>query len=241
MRKIINIILFIIFAIGAIVSYGYVRNLVSGSTTASMTAPLANLVRDITIQATPEILPDPVTIVREVNELARLETASFEGEKVIKSERGSDALFGLFEESLVFVAYGEVIAGVDLKKMAENDIQVVDPDTVMVHLPEAEVFVSTLDNDLSYVVDRDVGFLTNADPELETAVRQAGEQAIFDAAMEYGLMDLANENAEKYMETFLNGLGFGTVIFTEETPPVPEPYVQDVPKGYILSTPTPAP
>lgn len=239
MRKIINIILFIIFAIGAIVTYGYVRNLVNGPQSGATVGPLLSLVRGMTIQATPEILPDPVTIVREVNALARLETASFEGEKVIKSERGSDALFGLFEESLIFVAYGEVIAGVDLQKMADNDIQVVDPTTVMVHLPEAEVFVATLDNDLSYVVDRDVGFLTNADPELETAVRQAGEQAIYEAAMEYGILELANQNAEDYMEKFLQGLGFETVIFTEETPPIPEPYVQDVPKGYVLSTPTP--
>mgnify|MGYP001131689860 CR=1 FL=1 len=240
MRKIINFVLFIIFAIGAIVSYGYVRNLVNGASDAAVSsAPLISLVRDMTIQATPEIVPDPVTIIREVNTLARLETASFEGEKVITSERGSDGLFGLFEESIVFVAYGQVIAGIDLQQIEEGDIQVVDPTTVMVHLPEAEVFVATLDNDNSYVVDRDVGFLTNADPQLETAVRQAGEQAIFEAAMEFGILDNANENAEEYMEQFMNGLGFETVIFTDEKPPVPEPYVQEVPKGYVIATPTP--
>jgi hypothetical protein len=35
-------------------------------------------------------------------------------------------------------------------------------------------------------------------------------------------------------------LGFTNVTFTDSTPPPPaEPFVQEVPKGYILVTPTP--
>lgn len=235
MQKFINVILFVIFVIGAIVTFGYVRNVVQSPAQTVGQVVSDILSADFTLRVTPEILPDPVTIVREVNELARLETASFEGEKVITAERGSDAFWGAFSESLIFVAYGEVIAGIDLKQMGDGDIQVVDPNTVMVHLPETEVFVATLDNERSYVADRDTGLLTSADPELETQVRQAGEQAIYEAALELGLLVDAERNAEAYMEEFLNGLGFETVIFTEDTPPTPEvPYEQPVPKGYTL-------
>lgn len=238
MRRLINLVLFIIFAVGAFTVYSYVSGVAERAGVSSN--PVLGFIRDITVQATPAILPDPVTIVRRVNSLARLETASYEGEKIVRAERGSDALFGVFSESLIFVAYGEVIAGVDLQKMVDGDVQVVDPTTVMIHLPQAEIFVATLDNDLSYVANRDTGLLTSADPELETQVRQAGEQGIYDAAVEYGILQIAQQNAESYMENFLQGLGFQTIIFTEDTPPTPAvPYVQPVPKGYVISTPTP--
>ncbi|MBK8433656.1 MAG: DUF4230 domain-containing protein [Chloroflexi bacterium] len=235
MRKLINLFLFIIFAVGAFTVYRYVSN---AAQLAGVTAdPVLGFIRDITVRATPAILPDRVTIVRQVNTLARLETASYEGEKVVTSQRGTEALFGAFSESMVFVAYGEVIAGVDLMQMSEEDIQVVDPTTVMIHLPPAEVFVATLDNELSYVADRDTGLLTSSDPQLETAVRLAGQEAILEAALEYGLIELAQTNAETYMENFLRGLGFETIIFTEETPPPPHPTFSPCPRGISLPRP----
>ena len=202
--------------------------------------PILNLGKNLLLQATPEILPDPLTILNSVSQLARLETARVEAEKIVTSERDTQTLFGLFGESLVFVAVGEVIAGVDLAKMEDGDIQVVDPVTVMVHLPEAEVLVATLDNNKSYVVDRDVGLFTGADPELETQVRQIGEASILEYALdEVKILEVADQNAKDYMAGFLNDLGFENVIFTDEKPPVPEPYEQEIPKGRVLATPTP--
>ena len=234
--------LVIIFAIGALVMFGYVRQLVNGPSESSSGDPVIDLMRGILVEATPVVLPDPATIVREVNQLARLETASYEAEKVVQVEQGDDdVLFGIFSDSIVFVAYGEVIAGVDLSKMGEADMQVIDPTTVMVHLPEPEVLVATLNNEKSYVVDRDTGLLASSNEQLETLARQSGEAAILEAAIEYGLLNEARANAEAYMEAFLQGLGFETVIFTAETPPTPAaPYEQVIPKGYVLATPTPA-
>lgn len=206
--------------------------------TQETTQPITDLMQQLFIEATPVILPDPVVIVHEINELARLETASMELEKVIRAERDQDLLWGALGETLIFVAYGEVIAGVDLAKMQPADMQVIDPDTVMVYLPDVEIFVATLDNQRSYVADRDTGVLTNSDPTLETQVRQAAEQEILEAALEAGILREANQNAETYMRTFLNNLGFENVIFTDAPPPPAPPYEQELPKGYTL---TPAP
>lgn len=201
-------------------------------------SPLLNPVRSLLLSATPEILPDPLTILTRVNQLARLETASVEAEKIVTSQRDTDVLLGLFGESIVFVAAGEVIAGIDLEKMEPGDIQVVSPTTVMVHLPDAEILVATLDNDKSYVVDRDVGLFTGADPELETQVRQIGEAAILEYAVdEVKIMDVAEQNAQEFMLGFLIELGFENVVFMEDTPPTPVPYEQEIPKGRVLATP----
>lgn len=201
-------------------------------------SPLLNPVRSLLLSATPEILPDPLTILTRVNQLARLETASVEAEKIVTSQRDTDVLLGLFGESIVFVAAGEVIAGIDLQKMEPGDIQVVDPTTVMVHLPAAEILVATLDNEKSYVVDRDVGLFTGADPELETQVRQIGEAAILEFAVdEVQILEVAQQNAQEFMLGFLIELGFENVVFMEDTPPTPAPYEQDIPKGRVLATP----
>ncbi len=238
MRRLISIIVVVVVILAGLFAYGLVTTAIQETVEEN---PLSSFIPRIPISSyvTPVVLPDPITIVKEVNQLARLETASIEIEKVITAEQNADAWLGLFEDSMVFVAYGEVIAGIDLQKIEEGDIQVMDPTTVMVHLPDAEIFVATLDNQRSYVADRDTGLFTGADPELETEVRQQAELVVRNEAIEYGIVLEAEENAQEYMQNFLHGLGFETIIFTPDKPPTPPPFEQEIPKGKVLATPAP--
>jgi hypothetical protein len=203
--------------------------------------PVSNLVRQLTLPVTPVILPNPATIVREINDLARLETASFEFEKVIMAETGQDVLWGALGETMVFVAHGKVFAGVDFADMAVEDVQVYDPVTVYVHLPPAEIFedIPVLDNEKSFVADRDTGILTRADPQLESQVRVAAEEAIAEAANESEILERANANAQEFMTNFLNGLGFENIVFTDKTPKPAPPFEQEVPKGFKVTPEAP--
>ncbi|MFW6070509.1 MAG: DUF4230 domain-containing protein, partial [bacterium] len=229
MRKLLYLILIIFFAVSAFAVFSIAMTL---NTARDATAPVGELVRRLAVPATPVILPDPVVIVQEVKDLARLETASYGMEKVIRAERGQDVLWGALGETMIFVAHGEVIAGVDLAKMEEEDVQVVDPVTVMIYLPEAEIFNVVLDNERSYVADRDTGLLTRANPQLESEVRRSAQSELEAAAVESDILVRANENAENYMRRFLQGLGFENVIFTDSTPPPAPPFEQEAPKGY---------
>jgi hypothetical protein len=233
----LSIILFFCMASAAVAMFALGANQAKNE----VVEPVRNLVRQLTLPVTPEILPNPTTIIREINDLQRLETASFEFEKVITAETRQDLLWGLLGESVVFVANGKVFAGVDFAKMAESDLQVYDPETVYVHLPEAEIFsdIPILDNERSYVADRDTGLFTRADPELETQVRQEAEKAIREAADESEILERADNNARQYMIGFLSGLGFENIIFTDEPPePAPE-YIQEVPKGFGVTPAAP--
>lgn len=199
--------------------------------------PIGDRVRSLLVPATPVILPNPQTVVKQINDLSRLETASYEMEKVVTADSEQEGFLGmLLGESMIFIAYGKVYAGVDFSKMTAADLVVVDPDTVMVHLPPAEIFadIPVLDNDRSFVADRDTGLLTRADPGLETQVRQAAEASIREAAQSSDILNRANTNAQTYMHNFLSGLGFTEIIFTPDTPPAAEPYQQEIPKGYYL-------
>ncbi|MFZ3079823.1 MAG: DUF4230 domain-containing protein [Bellilinea sp.] len=167
------------------------------------------------LHPTPTVIPDPVTILREVRSLARLETVQYSMEKVITTEVGQGALGFLFGDRLLFVAHGEVIAGVDLEKLGADQMWV-ENGVLMVRLPEAEIFVATLDNQLSYVYDRETGILKRGDVTLESLARKAAEEEIEKAAVADGILDTAQKNAESYLYRLLRQLGFQEVIFVHE-------------------------
>lgn len=174
------------------------------------------------LNPTPTILPDPITIVHDVRSLARLETIQYTLEKVITAESGQDELSFLFGDKLLFVGHGVVIAGIDLSRLRPEDMWV-EGEVLYVSLPAAEVFVATLNNEKSYVYNRDTGLLTKGDVNLETSARVAAEQEILKAAMEDGILVQAQQNGESYMSRMLRGLGYADVIFVGSPATTPTP------------------
>ena len=161
-----------------------------------------------------------MTVFREVRSLSRLETASYSVEKIITAETGQGPFAFLFGDRLILVARGQVIAGVDLEKMEDGDIIVTADGRVHVTLPPAEILVVKLDNQKSYIYDRDTGPV-GMNPALETEARVAAEDEILQAALEDGILDMAQQNAETYVLRLLLSLDFSDVTFAEVTPVTP--------------------
>jgi len=168
----------------------------------------------VVLNPTPTILPDPVTIVHEVRSLARLETIKFSLEKIITAETRQGVFEWLVGDRLIFVAHGEVIAGIDLNKLDPEDLEV-KGGVLYVTLPEAEIFVTAIDNEQSYVYDRDTGLLTHGEVNLETEARRAAEREIEKSALEDGILDLAEQNAISFLDRLFRDLGYPEVIFEE--------------------------
>jgi hypothetical protein len=176
-------------------------------------AALGTQVADL-LHPTPTIIPDPVTIISDVHALARLETIQYTVEKVITAETGQGSLGFLLGDKLLFVAHGFVIAGIDMSKLQPEDMKLVNG-VLNVRLPAAEVFVATLDNNKSYVYDRQTGLLQKPDQNLETLARQSGETEIQKAALEDGILNLAEQNAESYLSKFFGALGYPNPVFVK--------------------------
>jgi len=168
------------------------------------------------LHPTPTIVPDPVTIVREVRSLARLETIQYTVEKVITAETGQGPLRFLFGDRLLFIAHGVVIAGVDLGQLKPEDVWLDAEGRAYLRLPETEIFVATLDNEKSYVYDRETGLLTRGDFTLESAARQAAEAEIRRAALDDGILEQARVNAENTLYRLLRALAIPDIIFVTE-------------------------
>lgn len=167
------------------------------------------------LNPTPTIIPDPVTYINEVRALARLETIQYSVEKVITGETGGGTFQALFGDRILFVGHGTVIAGIDMEKLRPEDMRY-ENGVLTVRLPPAEIFIAALNNEKSYVYDRDTGVLTRPDINLETLVRQRAEQEILRGALEDGILEQAKVNAEAYLLKFFAALGYPNTIFVDD-------------------------
>ena len=156
---------------------------------------------------------DQPTVVRQIQQLQRLETISFTMDKIISGEHDSPYLPKfLVSDRLLLVVHGEVIGGVDLSKLQPADV-VVQGQSISLRLPQAQILVTRLDNAQTRVYSRDTGLFSSPDPNLESEVRQEAERQLQEAAMQGDILKTADGNARSTISSLLQGLGFKEVDF----------------------------
>lgn len=175
-----------------------------------------DLVRNVLDGGEIMVIDRQPAVITQMRELGRLESASYTVEKVLEGgvDQGNDLLNLLLGDRLLFIAHGEVIAGVDLTELADKDVVVSDDrQSVTLRLPPARVLTQRLDNELSRVYDREQGLLTKGDPDLESRVRQEAESAVLLAACEGGILAQAELNAQRQVQILLLALEFREIEF----------------------------
>jgi len=156
---------------------------------------------------------DQPTVVRQIQQLQRLETVSFTMDKIISGEHDSPYLpTFLVSDRLLLVVHGEVIGGVDLSKLQPSDVSL-QGQSISLHLPPAQILVTRLDNAQTRVYSRDTGLFSSPDPNLESEVRQEAERQLQQAATQGDILKTADSNARSTISSLLQGLGFKKVDF----------------------------
>lgn len=153
------------------------------------------------------------TVVRQIQQLQRLETVSYTMDKIMSGERNNPYLPKfLAGDRLLLVVHGDVIAGVDLGKVQPADVSVRGR-TISLRIPAAEIFTTRIDNARTRVYSRDTGLFSIADPNLESEVREEAERQLQQAALQDGVLKTADQNARNTLSRMLAGLGFEQVEF----------------------------
>jgi hypothetical protein len=153
------------------------------------------------------------TVVRQIQQLQRLETVSYTMDKIISGERNNAYLPKfLAGDRLLLVVHGDVIAGVDLGKVQPADVSVRGR-TISLRIPAAEIFTTRIDNARTRVYSRDTGLFSTPDPNLEGEVREEAERQLQQAALQDGVLKTADQNARTTLSRMLTGLGFEQVEF----------------------------
>ena len=153
------------------------------------------------------------TVVKQLKELSRLETASFTIEKIIEAgkEEKNPFVDFLFGDKLLLIAHGQVIAGFDLSKISEKDVDVTGA-TIRITLPPPQILITSLDNTQTKVYDKRQGLLSNRGKDLESDARIAAEKEITTSACKDNILSEASKNAEKQLTSLFKTLGFTTVL-----------------------------
>ena len=150
------------------------------------------------------------TILMAVKDLARLETNELHMEKVIDLTDKQSRLFGLVEtaDAILLIAAGDVTVGIDLTKLAADDVQVDrETGTARITLPPPEILSVRLDEQHTYVYRRTTGLLAQRNEQLESKARQEALRAIEEAARQGDVMEKARRQAERQLQQLFEKFG----------------------------------
>jgi hypothetical protein len=163
-----------------------------------------------------EVRSTPGVLVA-VRELARLEGIEYRVERVVALTDKQKTLFGLVEaeDALLLVASGTIVAGVDLSGIGGGDFEVNEQTkSVRLVLPDSTVFSSRLDNERTFVYQRNTDLLAARKESLETEARREAERVLLDAAKEQGIVRRSNDSVKRTVESLVRSLGYRDVVVT---------------------------
>jgi len=159
-------------------------------------------------------------VVQQVRGASELTTAVYSMESVVPASR-ERTLGGyvIGKTTLLYIAHGEVRAGVDLAALQPSDVQVVG-DAMTIRLPPPQVLDSKIDVNRSKVYDYDRGFMglgPDVAPELQELAQRETLTKVVEAACADGILQSANERAKLAVGQLLSTAGYRQL--TVETQP----------------------
>ena len=162
-------------------------------------------------------------VLQSIRDLEEYRAASGHFEVIVDVERDTRFIPSEIKgERVLFVAVGNVDAGVDFSGLDQDAIEVSDDRrSVTLELPPATFHDPELDLERSYVYDRDrgaidrIGSIFDDDPGVgEDLYRLAEEKLAAGARDRSGLLDRAERNTRQMLEGLLRSLGFTDVEVT---------------------------
>jgi Protein of unknown function (DUF4230) len=160
-------------------------------------------------------------VVKQVQDASELTTAIFTMEAVVPTQQNATlGGFVLGTTKLLYVAYGQVRAGVDLSQIKASDIQV-QGDRLVVRLPAPKLLDRKIDVARSQVYDYNRGFLglgPDAAPTLQTMAQQQALDKIVASACQEGILTKAGDRAKLVVSQLVKIPPYKEVVI-EMTPP----------------------
>ena len=148
------------------------------------------------------------SVIHEVQSLSDLVTVKYVMNKVVVLE--DVKWYG--ENRVLLLAQGVVKAGIDLKRLKPEDVDIAGK-KIFLRLPPAEVTDAYLDDAASQVIDHTTGLLRAFDKNLEQSARQNAVDDIKRAARNAGILAEADKRGREELANFFKRAGFATVEF----------------------------
>jgi hypothetical protein len=148
---------------------------------------------------------DTSTLIQEVQGLSELVTVKYVLEKVVVLE--DVRWYG--GNRVLLLAHGIVKAGVDLRALQPEDLQL-EGNRVLVKLPPATITDVYLEENSTRVIEHWTGLLRAFDKDLQIAARRQAIDELRRSARHSGIHEDAQEQAQQLLRTFFGQLGLET-------------------------------
>lgn len=145
-------------------------------------------------------------VLKEMTVLGKLELSNFAFRDVVEQELVRDYLPN---PKAILIVQGEAIGCIDLTKIKADDIATKD-DTLIVHLPDPELCSYRIDHSKSKIYDTEYAFM-NEQPLMNEAYTRA-EAKIKQSALEMGILEQTQKNAELVLKPFLENISGKKVV-----------------------------
>jgi hypothetical protein len=162
---------------------------------------------------------EPLTIdntpilIKEINNLAQLITITSFDEVVMdsikKSKKLPGTIFPVPASKIVLIAKGQVMAGVDLKKLNNEDVMIKN-DSISILFPPPQI-LNTILNPSDFETFDETGVWSS---EEVNQVKVRIREKIIQRALEQNLLFKASERCKIIMENFLRNIGFTRIQIT---------------------------
>jgi Protein of unknown function (DUF4230) len=169
------------------------------------------IARRITSATSPATTLDPVSVVHQIQRLNELVSVKYTVQKVVGLEE-QKVPFG--SEKLLLFVQAEVLAGIDLSKLATADVKWLPAKRMQVILPPPKIEHVVIDDKETKVWDRQITWWTPwvpYNPDLERQARLKAKDTIQQAAIDMGILDQARRNAEAGIRNLLETFGVKSV------------------------------
>jgi hypothetical protein len=136
-----------------------------------------------------------VTVLERIQALAELTTQRYNFSSIVTSQREMPPLLeAIYGDRQVLIAVGYIDAGIDLASLEANAITITS-DTVNVTLPAPTLQACVLDENATYVAERETGIFAPDAPNLDSDARQFAVAQFRDQALETGILQDAEDEA----------------------------------------------
>lgn len=147
--------------------------------------------------------PDTPSVLVGVKQLKQLVTVRYSIQRVVGI---TEPRVPLGSESILLMVQGEALAGVDLATLTPKDIRVTGRHSVVINLPEAKLIDVFLNEKDIKVWDHQITWWTpwvSIDPDLEHRARLQALDQVRAGALQMGILDQAQTNAENAIRDLL--------------------------------------
>ncbi|MGP4971274.1 DUF4230 domain-containing protein [Psychrobacter aquimaris] len=174
-------------------------------------------------------------VVTQIQKLNRLETVAFSVDTVITSQRpGSWMKLWQDEQKGLFIARGRVEAGIDLSAITPEMVQVVQPDSnideiqqadastpvpmmpqINITLPPSEIFSVYLDDIEIYDWQTGAFGMMQVDPKILQQAQSMAKKEVLERACRGDVMNMALENAQTQLQQLFSLTGAVVTVTTQ--------------------------